>query len=157
MHCRCPNIFKLAAGVPIFKLFVGVLIYFLFFRCPNIFLLCCRCPNIFFVFQVSQYILLCCRCPNIFYCVVGVPIYFPLCCRCPNKFGLCCRCPNIFVLCCRCPNIGECWGGEKGTATATIMLMGDTCTRGCRFCSVKVADVYNVHTLYCYTMYIYVH
>jgi len=39
----------------------------------------------------------------------------------------------------RCPNIGECWGGEKGTATATIMLMGDTCTRGCRFCSVKTA------------------
>ena len=32
----------------------------------------------------------------------------------------------------RCPNIGECWGGEAGTATATIMLMGDTCTRGCR-------------------------
>ena len=39
----------------------------------------------------------------------------------------------------RCPNIGECWGGDKGTATATIMLMGDTCTRGCRFCSVKTA------------------
>jgi len=39
----------------------------------------------------------------------------------------------------RCPNIGECWGGEEGTATATIMLMGDTCTRGCRFCSVKTA------------------
>ena len=38
---------------------------------------------------------------------------------------------SIFVS--RCPNIGECWGGEKGTATATIMLMGDTCTRGCRF------------------------
>ncbi|KAK1837121.1 lipoic acid synthetase [Podospora conica] len=38
----------------------------------------------------------------------------------------------------RCPNIGECWGGSnKATATATIMLMGDTCTRGCRFCSVK--------------------
>src|SRR5215210_4409458 len=32
----------------------------------------------------------------------------------------------------RCPNIGECWGG----GTATIMVMGDTCTRGCRFCSV---------------------
>ena len=33
----------------------------------------------------------------------------------------------------RCPNIGECWGGEDGhTATATIMLMGDTCTRGCK-------------------------
>ncbi|CAL7946028.1 unnamed protein product [Xylocopa violacea] len=40
----------------------------------------------------------------------------------------------------RCPNIGECWGGDKhGTATATIMLMGDTCTRGCRFCSVKTS------------------
>ncbi|KAH6630488.1 hypothetical protein B0J18DRAFT_102867 [Chaetomium sp. MPI-SDFR-AT-0129] len=38
----------------------------------------------------------------------------------------------------RCPNIGECWGGgNKAAATATIMLMGDTCTRGCRFCSVK--------------------
>jgi lipoic acid synthetase len=40
----------------------------------------------------------------------------------------------------RCPNIGECWGGgEGGTATATIMIMGDTCTRGCRFCSVKTS------------------
>ncbi|CAM1506353.1 Fc.00g059940.m01.CDS01 [Cosmosporella sp. VM-42] len=38
----------------------------------------------------------------------------------------------------RCPNISECWGGsDKNSATATIMLMGDTCTRGCRFCSVK--------------------
>src|SRR2546425_542018 len=32
----------------------------------------------------------------------------------------------------RCPNIDECWGG----GTATIMIMGDICTRGCRFCSV---------------------
>jgi lipoic acid synthetase len=32
----------------------------------------------------------------------------------------------------RCPNIAECWGG----GTATIMIMGDVCTRGCRFCSV---------------------
>ncbi|KAL1507655.1 hypothetical protein AB1Y20_007272 [Prymnesium parvum] len=39
----------------------------------------------------------------------------------------------------RCPNIGECWGGKKGTATATIMIMGDTCTRGCRFCNVKTS------------------
>lgn len=31
-----------------------------------------------------------------------------------------------------CPNLGECWGG----GTATFMLMGDTCTRGCRFCDV---------------------
>ena len=33
----------------------------------------------------------------------------------------------------RCPNIFECWG--KGTAT--IMILGETCTRGCRFCSVN--------------------
>ncbi|GAO46473.1 mitochondrial Lipoyl synthase [Saitoella complicata NRRL Y-17804] len=40
----------------------------------------------------------------------------------------------------RCPNIGDCWGGsDKAAATATIMLMGDTCTRGCRFCSVKTS------------------
>lgn len=39
----------------------------------------------------------------------------------------------------RCPNIGECWGGKEGTATATIMVMGDTCTRACRFCNVKTA------------------
>lgn len=40
----------------------------------------------------------------------------------------------------KCPNIGECWnGGEEKTATATIMLMGDECTRGCRFCSVKTS------------------
>ena len=40
----------------------------------------------------------------------------------------------------KCPNIGECWsGGEHGTATATIMVLGDTCTRGCRFCSVKTS------------------
>jgi lipoyl synthase len=32
-----------------------------------------------------------------------------------------------------CPNIGECWGG----GTATFMLLGDICTRGCRFCAVK--------------------
>jgi len=40
----------------------------------------------------------------------------------------------------RCPNINECWGGDDTSpSTATIMLMGDTCTRGCRFCSVKTA------------------
>lgn len=40
----------------------------------------------------------------------------------------------------RCPNLGECWGGGEGhAATATIMLMGDTCTRGCRFCAVKTS------------------
>lgn len=35
----------------------------------------------------------------------------------------------------RCPNKWECW--KNGTAT--FMLMGDTCTRSCRFCSVKSA------------------
>ncbi|MEC7948453.1 MAG: lipoyl synthase [Myxococcota bacterium] len=33
----------------------------------------------------------------------------------------------------RCPNIGECWG----SGTATFMVMGGICTRGCRFCAVK--------------------
>ena len=32
----------------------------------------------------------------------------------------------------RCPNVGECW--REGTAT--VMLLGDTCTRACRFCAV---------------------
>jgi len=32
----------------------------------------------------------------------------------------------------RCPNMAECWGG----GTATLMVLGDVCTRGCRFCSV---------------------
>lgn len=32
----------------------------------------------------------------------------------------------------RCPNVGECWGG----GTATFMVLGDVCTRGCRFCAV---------------------
>jgi len=47
---------------------------------------------------------------------------------------------NLATVCeeARCPNIGECWGSE-GTATATIMVNGDTCTRGCRFCSVKTS------------------
>lgn len=36
----------------------------------------------------------------------------------------------------RCPNIGECWAG----GTATFMLMGEVCTRGCRFCNVKTGN-----------------
>ena len=35
-----------------------------------------------------------------------------------------------------CPNLGECWGG----GTATIMILGDTCTRACRFCDVTSGD-----------------
>ena len=35
-----------------------------------------------------------------------------------------------------CPNIAECWGG----GTATFMLMGEICTRACRFCNVKTGN-----------------
>lgn len=35
-----------------------------------------------------------------------------------------------------CPNISECWS----SGTATIMLMGDTCTRACRFCAVNTGN-----------------
>ena len=42
---------------------------------------------------------------------------------------------NLHTICeeARCPNIYECW--DRGTAT--IMILGDTCTRACGFCSVK--------------------
>lgn len=36
----------------------------------------------------------------------------------------------------KCPNMGECWSG----GTATFMLMGEVCTRGCRFCAVKTGN-----------------
>lgn len=35
-----------------------------------------------------------------------------------------------------CPNVGECWG----EGTATLMILGETCTRGCRFCAVNTGD-----------------
>jgi lipoyl synthase len=35
-----------------------------------------------------------------------------------------------------CPNIGECWSA----GVATIMILGDTCTRACRFCNVKTGN-----------------
>ncbi|MEZ0481872.1 lipoyl synthase [Planococcus sp. SSTMD024] len=34
----------------------------------------------------------------------------------------------------KCPNIHECWSERR---TATFMILGDTCTRACRFCAVK--------------------
>lgn len=45
---------------------------------------------------------------------------------------------SLYTVCeeARCPNIGECWTG----GTATIMVMGDTCTRGCRFCNVRTGN-----------------
>lgn len=41
---------------------------------------------------------------------------------------------NLHTVCeeAHCPNVHECWGG----GTATLMLMGDVCSRGCRFCMV---------------------
>ena len=45
---------------------------------------------------------------------------------------------NLHTVCeeAHCPNISECWSG----GTATFMLMGDTCTRGCKFCAVKTGN-----------------
>ncbi|MEZ0391195.1 MAG: lipoyl synthase [Pseudobdellovibrionaceae bacterium] len=36
----------------------------------------------------------------------------------------------------KCPNMGECWSG----GTATFMLMGEVCTRGCKFCHIKTGN-----------------
>ena len=43
---------------------------------------------------------------------------------------------NLHTVCeeARCPNIHECWAERR---TATFMILGDTCTRACRFCAVK--------------------
>lgn len=45
---------------------------------------------------------------------------------------------SLYTVCeeARCPNQGECWAD----GTATVMLLGDTCTRGCRFCAVKTGN-----------------
>ena len=45
---------------------------------------------------------------------------------------------NLHTVCeeANCPNRGECWELK----TATIMILGDVCTRGCRFCNVKTGN-----------------
>ncbi len=45
---------------------------------------------------------------------------------------------NLHTVCesAHCPNISECWNG----GTATFMLMGDVCTRACKFCAVKTGN-----------------
>ncbi len=45
---------------------------------------------------------------------------------------------NLHTVCeeARCPNVGECWA----MGTATLMLLGDTCTRACRFCAVATGN-----------------
>jgi len=40
-----------------------------------------------------------------------------------------------------CPNLGECWSGRNGPGTATFMLMGDRCSRGCNFCDVETGGM----------------
>ncbi|XP_022666723.1 lipoyl synthase, mitochondrial-like isoform X2 [Varroa destructor] len=52
------------------------------------------------------------------------------------------RSKKLYTVCeeARCPNMSTCWGGgEDHVATATIMVLGDTCTRACRFCSIKTS------------------
>lgn len=39
-----------------------------------------------------------------------------------------------------CPNMGECWGN----GVATFMILGNICTRSCRFCSVKTGKPKNI-------------
>ncbi len=45
---------------------------------------------------------------------------------------------NLHTVCeeAKCPNISECWS----QGTATIMILGDTCTRFCKFCNVKTGN-----------------
>jgi lipoic acid synthetase len=45
---------------------------------------------------------------------------------------------DLYTVCeeAHCPNVGECW--REGTMT--VMLLGDVCTRGCRFCAVTTGD-----------------
>ena len=44
-----------------------------------------------------------------------------------------------------CPNMGECWserdGAGSGPGTATFMLMGERCSRGCNFCDVRTGGM----------------
>ncbi len=45
---------------------------------------------------------------------------------------------NLNTVCqsARCPNIGECWGNK----TATFMILGDVCTRNCKFCAIRTGN-----------------
>lgn len=48
------------------------------------------------------------------------------------------RAKGLYTVCeeASCPNIGECWSQK----TATVMILGDTCTRACKFCDVKTGN-----------------
>ena len=45
---------------------------------------------------------------------------------------------KLYTVCeeAKCPNIGECWAQN----TATFMILGEQCTRACRFCNVKTGN-----------------
>lgn len=45
---------------------------------------------------------------------------------------------KLYTVCeeAKCPNLGECWDAR----TATMMILGDTCTRACKFCNVKTGN-----------------
>ena len=45
---------------------------------------------------------------------------------------------NLYTVCeeAKCPNLGECWEDK----TATMMILGDTCTRACKFCNIKTGN-----------------
>ena len=49
---------------------------------------------------------------------------------------------NLHTVCeeASCPNVSECWG----VGTATIMIMGDVCTRGCKFCNVDTGKPFEL-------------
>ena len=50
---------------------------------------------------------------------------------------------NLHTVCeeANCPNLGDCWSGRNGPGTATFMLMGDRCSRGCNFCDVETGGM----------------
>ncbi len=49
---------------------------------------------------------------------------------------------NLHTVCeeASCPNVSECWG----VGTATIMIMGDICSRGCKFCNVETGKPFEL-------------
>ena len=53
------------------------------------------------------------------------------------------RVRNLHTVCeeANCPNLGECWSGRDGPGTATFMLMGERCSRGCNFCDVETGGM----------------
>ena len=54
------------------------------------------------------------------------------------------RANNLVTVCeeAACPNIGECWSQRH----ATMMIMGDTCTRACSFCNVRTGQARGAST-----------